>query len=527
MKSSILIRLKDASFHSRLLTKDHSFIFSKPIDFFQISRPKKEATYWGIVGPKKSVFLDILASKFVSEPNLSRVYPAITDTSTQIQYLNFRENSGLDQVHLSARYESYSYKGVLEMSDDVNSVKNYVTGANNYNSNHNNSGDNELLQTVMSLFLLEPLKDKWINSLSNGQMRRARIAKTLMKKPKLLIIDDPFLGLDPSATNSVSDSLNKIAAELNIGLVVGLRIQDQIPSWITHIGLVDELGLRLSGKKDTVVEDLKKIFKTSLTIHRHHELSHLKLEPKTVSTLEVADPIIEFENASVIYRGQPILRAFDWKVQRGSKWRILGDNGSGKTTLLSLITADHPQSWRSVVKINGRLRKTGSGVNYFDINDSIGISSPEVHALVPRSMTTGQVIMNGLVPGIGNSNFKFKYRLEPENISAFAKNVLDLFYAETDPIWDVAFQQLTVSQQKLALFLRAVLKNPEVLILDEAFSCMDDEVLMMKCHAFVSLQLTDTTVLAIGHIDWELPTTDYTLHLKGDADRSYSIYNQL
>ena len=69
-----------------------------------------------------------------------------------------------------------------------------------------------------------------------------------------------------------------------------------------------------------------------------------------------------------------------------------------KTTLLSIITADHPQSWKSVIKVNGILRKTGSGVTFFDINNKIGISSPELHALVPQhNKTMKDIIYNGLV----------------------------------------------------------------------------------------------------------------------------------
>lgn len=499
-------------------------MFNKPVQSFEITIPGHGASYWGVIGTKKSLFLEVIAGKFISEPTSSRTYPSINDPSTQIQYLNFRESSGLDKVHLSARYESYSYKGLLEVSDDVNSVENYVTGANNYNNNHSGLIDNELVERIMSLFLLNHLKKKWINSLSNGQMRRARIAKSLITKPKLLVIDDPFLGLDPAATISVSESLSDIAKELDIGVVVGLRIQDEIPRWITHIGHVDEMGLAVSGEKQNVLDIVKQQLNKTLDIHRKNERTHMQSAPQSVALVEVDDPVVEFENASVIYKGHHVLKTFDWKVQRGSKWRILGDNGSGKTTLLSLITADHPQSWKSVIKINGTLRKTGSGVTYFDINDKIGISSPEIHALVPRRMTMANVIMNGLVSGVGNSNFEFRYKLGLETLSGFSRNVLDSFRDETVSKWDVEFQYLTVSEQKLALFLRAVVKNPEILILDEAFSCMDNESLMMKCHGFILLQLTGTTVLTVGHIDWELPITDFTLKLHGDDERNYSVY---
>lgn len=520
-----LLRIRNAIF--RLNTQRNvppEFVFKKPIQEFEVFKPGDGPSSWGVVGPRKSAFLDISATKYICDPATSRIYPSLKNPGEQIEYLNFRESSGLDKVHLSARYESYSYKGVLEMTDNVNSVMNYITGANNYNSMTKDTIDGELVKEIMDLFELHDLKHKWINSLSNGQMRRARIAKSLITRPKMLVIDDPFLGLDPTATVSVSNALNKVSNELNIGLLVGLRIQDEIPKWITHIAFVEDCGITCLGRKEDILEDVMLRLATTLEMHKTHELKHKKSKSEKISSVSVTDPIIEFLKASVIYKGQPVLKDFSWKVQRGSRWRILGDNGSGKTTLLSLITADHPQSWRSVITINGVLRKTGSGVSYFDINNKIGISSPEIHALVPPRMRMGEIIMNGLIPDIGNSNFKFRFDPNRQEIGDFAHELLQEFDDEISPFLDVPFNNLTVSQQKLALFLRAVIKNPEILILDEAFSCMDDEAMMMKCHKFISRKLDSTTILAIGHIEWEVPPTDYTLQLTGDEQRSYNLF---
>lgn len=527
MKKSIhqsLLKFENALFRTNLSKGNNSSpVFTKPIDHFEVFEPGSGPSFWGIIGPKKSAFLDVAASKNFSSPPLSRMYPLITNTDKQLQYLNFRESSGLDKVHLSARYESYSYKGVLEMSDDVNSVRNYITGANNYNFDDSHNND-YLVEEILGLFALSNLRDKWINSLSNGQMRRARIAKSLIREPKLLIIDDPFLGLDPSATKSVSKSLNLVANELHIAIIVGLRIQDQIPSWVTHIGYVDEAGLRVAGRKEEVLEEVMSHLSSTLKIHQENEQSHLTSLNRSVPYVESKDPIIEFDNASVIYKGLPILKNFSWKVERGSKWRILGDNGSGKTTLLSLITADHPQSWRSVISIDGQLRKTGSGANYFDINNKIGMSSPEIHALVPPRMRCEDIILNGLVRDVGNANFKILFGEHRDQMTTFATEVLDYFKEELKAIKNSPFNNLTVSQQKLTLFLRAIIKKPEILILDEAFSCMDDEAMMLKCHNYIKLKLSSSTILTIGHIDWEVPQTDYTLHLIGDPERNIRLY---
>lgn len=519
-----LLRIKNALFLKDTVNrKSPSSVFKNPIKSFEVFSPGSGSSFWGITGTHKFSFLNAVAAKYIPEPPLSRKYPLFADNFRydQIQYLNFRESSGLDKVHMSARYESFSYKGDLEMTDDVNSVKNYVTGANNYNSNTSESITDEFVQQLLQLFDLKHLESKWINSLSNGQMRRARIAKSLINKPSLLVIDDPFLGLDPSATKAVSNSLKLIADRLGMSIVLGLRIQDEFPNWIEHIGYVDELGLTISGPKEEVLPSIVSKHSGTLQTHKQHELKHRHTKEVPLARAVCSNPLIEFKNASVIYKDSPVLKEFYWCVEPGSRWRILGNNGSGKTTLLSLITADHPQSWRSVITINGVLRKTGSGVSYFDINNSIGISSPELHAIVPTIMTMKQIILNGLVPDVGNSNFQFSFK-ETE-LPNHAQLVMDEFKEAITQHGNKKFFELTVSQQKLALFLRAVIKNPEILILDEAFSCMDDEALMIKCHDFIEESLQDTTILAIGHIDWEVPKCEYVLKLRGDPERRYDI----
>lgn len=465
----------------------------------------------------------MIAGKYVSQPGNARTYPSLNSAQgrLKIQYLNFRDNSGLDHAHVSARYESYSYKGVLEMSDDVNSVVNYVTGANNYNRVEQQS-DEHLTKRLLQLFNLTAHKNKWINSLSNGQRRRARIAKALYARPQLLVIDDPFLGLDPEATQTVSEGLNLVMKEFDVSISMGLRLQDEIPEYITHLVHVNELGLTISGPKETTLNEIRQENVTILKEHAYNTRMHKAAVHKPLTLEHVNDPIIEFHNAHVAYKGHYILKNFSWKVARGSRWRILGENGSGKTTILSLITADHPQSWRSVLSVNGILRKSGSGQTYFGINNVIGMTSPELHAVVPYKMKMKEVILNGLVPNVGNMNFAVKFKDQP--LSPFAKELLKRFSSYIEPNKDVVFGELSTSLQKLALFLRAAIKNPQLLILDEAFSCMDDEVLVIKCHEFIETAMSETTVLTIGHIDWETPYHDKVLKLVGDESRNYEFF---
>ncbi|CCG24726.1 Modf protein [Candida orthopsilosis Co 90-125] len=533
-----LLSIKNAKFKKNSL-KNAPFVFANPIPDFQVmwgvqdnDTSKTSAHNWAVTGPSKSTMLKIAAGDYISFPPLSRSYPLINEPATQLQFLNFNDKSGLDRVHMSARYESYSFKGVLEMSDDTNSVFNYITGLNNYNTQHKNF-NSQYINHLMSLFNLSHLQKKWINSLSNGQMRRARIAKSLVNKPRLLIIDDPFLGLDPSNTEKVSQALRNAHETLGTSIVLGLRLQDDIPSWIENISFANEEGIALAGRQSDpeISNKLKKIISANVDIG----LDEKKLTEKILvrinpDTITEAEPIhIEFNNARVAYKDLIILKDFNWMIPKGSKWRIMGDNGTGKTTILSLITADHPQSWRSILKINDKLRKTGSGVTFFDVNNQIGISSPELHALVPQhNSTMKDIIYNGLVRDIGNSNFAYKAKLEKldKDTRDRALYILNKFGDILEQHGNMPFIDLSMTNQKLALFLRAVIKNPEILILDEAFSCMEDAQVMRRCHDFIAQDplFKNMTILSIGHIDWELNKYDYMLKLTGDENRSYEVY---
>lgn len=475
---------------------------------------------WGIVGPRKSDFLEILAGKLIPEPAIGRTYPVNSHmaVSNTLQFLNFKESSGLDKVHMAARYESYSYKGQLETSDDVNSVANYVTGANNYNKSTSIT-DVDFLNDLFSLFDLKALSRKWINSLSNGQMRRARLAKAIYKKPKLLIVDDPFLGLDPSKTKTVSEAVREATEKANISVVMGLRVQDKIPEWVTHVAFAGESGLEVLGERNRAVNQVRASAADAID-QQHNAKSNFKL----TAGESVSDAIIEFENASVVYKSVPVLQNFSWKIKRGSRWRILGDNGTGKTTILSLITADHPQSWRSVLKVNGVVRKPGVGVSYFELNDEISISSPELHAIVPPHLTMRQIIYNGLIPGIGNANFHFKFD-EEKAMPSHASQVLRAFDDYVDDLMHMKFCELTIAQQKLTLFLRAIMKAPKILILDEAFSCVDDILIVKRCFDYLDSNLASATILCIGHIDWEIPRHDHILELR--EERQYRIFDRV
>lgn len=499
-----LISLKDALFRPIAHKAKHIPVFKKPV-----SLDIKPQENWAVIGNEKTTLLRILNNEFLCDPPVSRTFPLLSEKNilplTGIGFLNFKQRL-LPKVHLSARYEFFKeeldqtvYKFVT--SQLVNSTK--------------EKRDHGLINWVLERFFLTSLKDSWLMSLSNGQLRRARFAKAMLKKPVIFVVDDPFLGLDPKAADKISSALSDLGAIGTEAVILGLRSQDKIPDWITHIAIADGPdGVVMAGpKNDALLEAVQRIEESQERKGESEAESVALLVAKRIwkeSPKPAKAPHIEFRDVSIQYKGKKILPNVSFSINFGEKWQIKGQNGSGKTTLLAVVTADHPQSWNSGIVVDGEPRKVGK-LNYFDINKHIGISSPELHAVFPE-LNTIQAIATGFNDNVSGFITPKLSNEQKETIEFLVKS-----FPNIEKIKDVPFLQLLISDQKVVLFLRAIVKCPRLLILDEAFSCMDEEHIVI-CKKIVSKENWPGTILCIAHLENELPQCDKIFEIKSPGE---------
>ncbi|KOH00914.1 uncharacterized protein DI49_0257 [Saccharomyces eubayanus] len=525
-----VVRIADALFKSSL-AKNTPPVYPQRIEHFEILPSEK----WVIWGPGKAKFLDVLSNKYICEPPLSLAFGFLKNNSyilPRIEQVAFK--GVLPTAHLSARYEFFKddydqtcKQFIFDKASGSNAVS-YKVATNNRRINM------ELYDILIENLRLTTLQDRWVMGLSNGQMRRARLARSILKEPDLLLIDDPFLGLDPSATATISQFLanyESMPVNSSCPIVIGLRYQDSIPKWCTHVCCVDEQnGILFQGP----IQKLQnKIDETKSRAQKELQESQINSYSKgdiSINDLLSVHPmfgkgdheiikmphVIELDGLSVSYKGEAILKSLHWKVQPGSKWHIRGDNGSGKSTLLSLLMAEHPQSWNSKVIENGIPRRTGK-TNYFDINSKISMSSPELHAIFLKNAGRRLNVRESVATGYrdaSSNNFLPVWKSLDKN----AQKIINMYlrYFNLDQIADnVPFEQLTVSDQKLVLFVRSLIKMPQILILDEAFSGMEVEP-MMRCHEL--LKQWPGTVLVVAHVAEETPQCDHFLRLISPGD---------
>ncbi|KAI9930599.1 hypothetical protein ASPWEDRAFT_171224 [Aspergillus wentii DTO 134E9] len=491
-----LIHIQDGTFYQTYPTPDDSSNGVNPPIFPNLnfvlpsekstSRSKKNAAQsWAVIGSSgKSDFLDILRGQYISIPPTSRSYPyLLSDEITQkdpslrivsnaIQSIGFSgEGSeaigGTRGAYLSARYESHR-----EETDWT--VRQYLKGQTSLNPMEGEEDgkihDTKLLNQVIANLKLEELLDMPVANLSNGQTRRARIAKALLGKPELLLIDDPFMGLDPATVRSISNLLKSLAEKSDPRLILALRPQDTIPDWIGHVMIIGHFNkILFQGKRedaDMVMEVWTHLLKdTEFSSEKENAIFQQAkkdmedgfmdrqllwdlnlITPKSGTpyhtALTTGEPLIEMEGVRVQYGDKVVLggwkqnvnqeekEGLHWTVRRGQRWVVLGANGSGKTTLLSLITSDHPQTYAQPIKLFGRSRlpEVGKpGISIFELQSRIGHSSPEIHAFFPRQLTVRQSVESAFA-----DTFLAKPKLNHEKDSD-VDAVLRFFKAELDP----------------------------------------------------------------------------------------------
>jgi molybdate transport system ATP-binding protein len=324
--------------------------------------------------------------------------------------------------------------------------------------------------------------------LSSGQTRKLLLAKALAGQPKILVIDNPYLGLDADSRSRLNSMLDDLVAGSELSLVLVGMATDP-PSCITHHLHLEAGAVAFEGSisEDAPLTTQKQETSEPIAdIVRHFQ-----------ETAEAPDheQVLRLENISVAYGDKVVFNDLNWLVKAGEKWVVSGTNGSGKSTLLSLIYADHPQAYANRIHLFGRRR--GRGESIWDIKRRIGFTSPELHTFFDGSLTAREVLLSGL-----NDTFQ-----PPKTITSEQEKLLQslLRFSGLDTLSTKPFRQFSTGKQRLLLLLRALIKAPQVLLLDEPFQGFDAAT-TERCRRLLDAVLTpERTLIFISHFRAEVP----------------------
>ena len=357
--------------------------------------------------------------------------------------------------------------------------------------------------------------------LSSGELRKNSLSKVLGTEPCLLILDNPFVGLDAASRLVLGEQLRAIVQGGKTSLMLVLSREDEIPPFMTHVVEVkDEVVLPKKRLADWLAERGTETCGKEQDCGPGQAIStgdaHCNADSPTLengpSARRAADnpasstEIVRLNKVTIRYGERTILKDLDWVVRKGEHWSLTGPNGSGKSTLLGLVCADNPQSYACDISLFGR--KRGSGESIWDIKKHIGYVSPELHRSFKRDITAERIVANGL------RDFHGLFTKANEEEIRTARKCLERFGA--GHLAGTSFLNMSSGEQRIVLLARAFVKNADLLILDEPFHGLDDgNVRMVRGIIEEYCQNPDNTLLMVTHRMEELPSCiDHNLTLK-------------
>lgn len=320
---------------------------------------------------------------------------------------------------------------------------------------------------------------KYIISLSSGELRKYQIQRILATSPRLLIIDNPFIGLDPEARQQLRDTLKELIRERGLQLLLVLNRDSDIPDFITRVLRVKDLKII---SDETSWPDVP----PQLGVAHHCEST----SPPNSS------PILRFSHITIRYGQHTILNDLSWTVCQGERWALEGANGSGKSTLLSLVCADNPQAYACDIELFGRRRGTGESI--WDIKRHIGYVSPEMHRAYQKDLPAIDIVASGLHDSVG-----LYVRPRPEQRDICLQWMQRFGIAH---LADRTFLHMSSGEQRMCLLARAFVRSPDLLVLDEPFHGLDDPNRLLATKVIEDYcQQPNVTLIIVSHYAEELP----------------------
>ncbi len=498
---------------------------------------------WLVIGPNgggKADFLKALCGQLKIVPNTDGLYSNVFDGSVEIVSLEraaaliqeerandeseFLEG-GVDHGRSARVFFAEALTGKKIKRDSKTGVYDLPPAAARLESD-----------PQVKLCGLEKILDRGLKYMSTGEIRRTLLCRALLSGKKLLILSDPFAGLDAQSRKILLDFFDGVAkrqlaaqndaktksADAFPRIILGMERFNEIPDAINKVveftnGEISFCGERRDYEK--VLADKKAAaqksretevaaFKSQLNAANQESAvlqncnlsqgqnaavndSGLATPPGNPAPSSQEPALIEMRGVNVGWGDNRVLQDLNWTLRKNEHWLIRGPNGSGKTTFLELITGDNMQVFSNDIKIFGARR--GSGETIWDIKKKLGIVSYRLHV---EYRMVGASLLAVIVSGFKDSIGLYEQATDTEIAAAKKWLALGGFAGRESE----SFNSLSYGEQRAILILRAVVKAPQILILDEPCHGLDESFRQKILDLLeIIAQSGTTTLLHVTH----------------------------
>ena len=434
--------MKEEIVHIRqVVTRLPELRFHSPVEW-----TVREGEQWAVIGPNgagKTLLADLMQRKFAIKEG-EVVYGVEGKVSDIIRSIAFKDIYSL----ADCRNSYYQQRWHATENDDVPTVADTLA---DYLGTDN-------LKEILQVFGIEDLLPKKLIFLSSGELRKFLIVRTLLSRPKILVLDNPFIGLDAPSRDILVEMLEQLTHLHGVQVILLLSNPNDVPGMITDVLPISDRVCFPARKREEFLADsafIQRLFP------EHTEAIVLPVNPDKQPSPHTVT--FRMEHVSIRYGKRTILKDLDWEVLNGEKWALSGPNGAGKSTLLSLVYADNPQSYANRLYLFDK--KRGSGESIWEIKKRIGYVSPEMHLYYMENVPTRHIVGSGFFDSIG------LFRKCNEQQNEVALRWMKLFGIEH--LKERSFLTLSSGEQRLALLARAFVKDPDLIILDEPLHGLD------------------------------------------------------
>lgn len=442
---------------------------------------------WAVLGPNgvgKSSLVGALAGNVpVVKGKIVRHLPQAL--STEVSYVSFDLEQRLiaqDRNRDDARY----FSGQLDTLDTARDIISPPSAGENSPAPE--------FDRIVDALDIRHLLGRGIRHLSTGEMRKILIARALIRSPSLLILDEPFAGLDVAAKAQLKQIIESTTPSTCQLVLVAHRFEE-ITANITHVLCLKDNAVFLKGHRREVLASPR-----MAALYEREQPPALSFPAAAPPPAEPASPspdvLVRMKNVTVRYGRQLVLDRLNWTINADENWAVLGPNGSGKSTLLNLIIGDNQQAYANEIYLFGR--RKGSGESLWDIRRKIAYVSSHFQLQYRKKIKAFDVILSGFFDSVG------LYRQATPRQREIAER-----WIETLGLSDKSerfFDQFSYGEKRLILIARAMVKTPVLLILDEPCQGLDSEnrKLVLELIEYVGSR-TRTRLVYVTHHPDEIP----------------------
>jgi molybdate transport system ATP-binding protein len=429
--------------------------------------------HWMIHGPNgsgKSTFLRLLRGEVWPVPKRGeRIYRL--DGSTQMTAIEVRRHIALISPETQERYLQQDWRmntrDVIDTGfaqSDMLYVK--LTRAQQQRG-----------ETLASELGIKPLMDRDMQSLSTGELRKVLIARAVVGRPAVLLLDEVCDGLDAVFRTGLLHMIETIARH-GTQIVYTTHRPDEPLSIITH-------ELRFKAGRAECGQNVHASEQRAASVSR--------ARPHSKRQRDAGGTLIQIENADVFLDRSKVLQGIRWQLKRGEHWAVLGGNGAGKTTFLKLIASDlYPAFGSRVARFELKADNT-----IWDLRRRIGCVSPLLQTHYREQVTGEEVVASGFFSSIG--------LMEKPSATQLGRARALLREFGLGHLRSRSMLAMSFGELRKVLTLRALVHDPELIIFDEPFDGLDAESRRDFRSALERVAARGTQLLVVTHHLDDLP----------------------